>query len=860
MVGLIEDRGRETAPARARYNTVRLHTDYNHVKILPGCVALLFYLAAPLTLATDLKWGEVRPKGELDGIPMHYISVKDVRHDAVDIKIDGKVDEPMWADLPAYDNMLVAVPGTGKPARWSTAIRLFATEKGLYLSSVMKQPKETLASRMTNRDEFIDRDTFGVTIDTTGQGIFAYWFTLALGGSKQDGKVLPERRYTSDWDGPWVGATTELEDGWSGEIFFPWSMMTMPNADGTRDIGFSFTRQVSFQNERYQWPGHAYSAPQFVTALNTMQVNNVKPIKQLSVIPYASGTIDEARDDNKAEAGVDLAWKPSSRFEINATLNPDFGSVEADDVVLNLSASEVFFPEKRLFFLEGNEIFETMPRANSGNALRLHTNENFATTSRRVFTNDFLPTPVSIVNTRRIGGIATQVSVPPGVTPNPGETNLPTELIGAAKVSGNFGGLRYAILGAAEDDVEWFGRNTLGNAVDIDADGRNFGIGRLIWEHTAESVRYGLGAIATEVSGPLFDASVHSVDAHFGTNNGKLSIDLQSTRTDVADHGGDGALLEMVYAPSSNLAHIVKFDYFDRGIRLSDLGFLRRNDYEGAQYILQYADNTPRGPVINSRGAVTVEVQRNLSKNQFVEKSLLWRNITTLPRRLTFRTGLGYFPARYEDFDTRGNGSYRTQDRLWVDTLLSTDASRMASWSFGMGGIQEHTGDWTYNLSTGVTFRPLDNFYMDLDIKYKRRDGWLVYQGGRNFGAYHGTEWTPSLKMTWFMAPQHQIRLSMQWAGVRVDERGFFAVPLNDGDLVPAARTRANHDINVSLITMQLRYRWEIAPLTDLFVVYTRGNRLNNVEDDSFGDLFADSFQDPIVSLFVAKLRWRFGT
>ena len=149
---------------------------------------------------------------------------------------------------------------------------------------------------------------------------------------------------------------------------------------------------------------------------------------------------------------------------------------------------------------------------------------------------------------------------------------------------------------------------------------------------------------------------------------------------------------------------------------------------------------------------------------------------------------------------------------------------------------------------------------MDLDIKYKRRDGWLVYQGGRNFGAYHGTEWTPSLKMTWFMAPQHQIRLSMQWAGVRVDERGFFAVPLNDGDLVPTARTRANHDINVSLITTQLRYRWEIAPLTDLFVVYTRGNRLNNVDDDSFGDLFTDSFQDPIVSLFVAKLRWRFGT
>lgn len=176
----VRDQG--IVPARARYNTVSHRIDYNQVKIHPGDFALLFCVASPPTFAADVEWGEVRPKGELDGIPMHYITIKDVRHDSVQIKIDGKVKEPIWAELPAYDNMLVAVPGTGKPARWPTAIKLFATEKGLYISSVMKQPKETLASRMTNRDEFIDRDTFGVTIDTTGHGIFAYWFTLALAG------------------------------------------------------------------------------------------------------------------------------------------------------------------------------------------------------------------------------------------------------------------------------------------------------------------------------------------------------------------------------------------------------------------------------------------------------------------------------------------------------------------------------------------------------------------------------------------------------------------------------------------------------------------------------------------------------
>ncbi|MCP5184943.1 MAG: hypothetical protein H6993_13335 [Pseudomonadales bacterium] len=818
---------------------------------------LLALLCLP---AQALEWGAVTPKGTLDGIPMHTISVKDMPHDQVDIRLDGKVDEAIWETLPAYDNMLVAIPGTGEPSTFPTATRFLATEKGLYVSAVMSQPKGTLVRRMANRDEFIDRDTFGVTLDTTGAGLFAYWFIIALGDTVMDGKVLPERRYANDWDGPWTGATAETDSGWSTELFFPWSMMNIPNVNGRRQIGFALSRQVAHANQRVQWPGHAYSSPQFVTALNTLEVDNVRPRQQFSIIPYASATLDEARDRDDYRAGFDVTWKPTPRFEVNATVNPDFGSVEADDVVVNFSRSEVFFPEKRLFFLEGNEIFETSPRSNSGTAQRLHTNENYATTSRRVFMTDWLPTPISILNTRRIGGVATQVALPAGVTPDPGETALPTELLGAAKFSGNFGGLRYAVLGASENDVEWYARDATGNPLLLEADGRDFGIGRLIWEGSNAAVRYGLGGITTQIQGPLFDASVYGIDGHFGTNNGRWAVDVQAVRSEVDDRGGDGRWAEVLYAPSSNIAHTVKYDYFDRGVRLSDMGFLRRNDYEGLQYILQYTRNKAMGPILNSRGAITVDVQRNLSKHQFVEKALYWRNIAILPGRLTLRTGVGVMPARYEDFDTRGNGSYRTHDRVWLDTLWATDASKPASWSFGVGGWQEHLGDWTYQLSTGVTLRPIDSFYMDFDLKYRHRQGWLVYQGGRNFGAYYGKELQPSVKATWFLAARHQVRLSLQWAGVRVDERGFYGVPVGDGKLIPTARTRPNHDFNVALLTTQLRYRWEIAPLTDLYLVYTRGNQLNNVDDDAFDNLFTESFSDPIVDFFVVKLRWRFGT
>ena len=118
----------------------------------------------------------------------------------------------------------------------------------------MKQPLDSLTKRLTPRDQFIDRDTFGITIDPSGQGLFAYWFIIALGDAVMDGKVLPERRYSNDWDGPWLGKSATHEAGWSVEFYLPWSMLNLPAAEGQRTLGFAASRQVSSRNQRYQWP------------------------------------------------------------------------------------------------------------------------------------------------------------------------------------------------------------------------------------------------------------------------------------------------------------------------------------------------------------------------------------------------------------------------------------------------------------------------------------------------------------------------------------------------------------------------------------------------------------------------------
>ncbi len=794
----------------------------------------------------------------IDGVPRHAIDIQNFRHSKIDITLDGKVDEAIWQRVTFYDEFIVAVPAKGSVGEYPTEMRVFATEQGLFVSAILYQPMDTLVQRLSVRDDFLDRDSFGFTIDASGEALVGYWFIVALGGSVQDGKLLPERNYQRDWDGPWIGKTAVREDGWSTEMFFPWSMMNMPEVEGTRKIGFVATRQVSHKNERYQWPGHPYSSARFLSALNEARVRGVQPVSQLAMIPFAAATADEANDDDEMRLGMDLAWKPSPRLEMTATLNPDFGSIEADDVVLNLTAFEVFFPEKRLFFLEGNEVFSAMPRNSTGNIQRITTNTDFASTSRRVYERDFIPTPISLVNTRRIGGTANQVSLADGVTPLRGQTDLPTDLLGAVKLTGGLGDMRYGVLGAFEDDVEWRGLDGAGREVDIDGDGRDFAVTRFLYEDI-DVGRRSLGYLGTLVSGPQYDATVHSVDAHYTAPSGRLIADGQLIMSDADDEQGYGAIFDVLYAQGSNLRHKFELEYMDEEINFNDLGFLRRNNYANARYIFLYNQQRVSKHISNYRTTLVAEQQYNIDRGQVTNSGLYWRSSMVLPGRNTVRTAFAYLPERFEDIDSRGNGAYRAQQRGYADVGIATNAAHMFSYSASVGVLQEDLGDWTLNASAGVTIRPSDRVLIEFDVRYKKRRGWLVYQGGRNFGRYDGTEWQPSIDLNWFLAYNHQLRLSLQWAGVTAEENGFFAVPDGDGKLQSAPRTRNSHDFTVSLLTVQFRYRWEIAPLTDLFMVYNRGNSLPNQIDSSFGDLFSDVFDEPIIDSFVAKIRWRFG-
>ena len=749
----------------------------------------------------------------------------------ISMTIDGRLDEPVWGQFPGVDQFLVVDPDTVAVPRHNTVVKMFYTDRGLYASFVMEQPPITLVRRYSGRDEGrLNRDSVGITIDTSGEGRYGYWVNLALGGNQIDGTVLPERQFSGDWDGAWYGGTTETDTGWNAEIFLPWSQVAMPKQVGQRTVNAYASRKVAYLNERWAVPALPFTQPLFMSALQPLVLDAVDPRQQWSLFPFASVTQDKVEDFTKAKMGVDLFWRPSTNFQMTATLNPDFGNVESDDVIVNLSAFETFFPEKRLFFQESTEVFSTTPRAKSGN-------------------------PTTLLNTRRIGGRPRGPNVPDDVTVANRELGQPTELVGAAKVVGQFGKARYGVLLASEDEIKF----------DVDAinyyqDGSDYAIARILFEDKGADGSYrAAGAMSTLATHPDQDAIVHGVDMHYLSNGGDWKFDTQFLYSDKDDVGhGTGGFVDVGYAVKRGFNLRLGLSHFDDKLDINDLGFIRRNDATNLQFNADYSRSD-------------LSWVRKASVNGFVEYEVNGDDEQTrrgLGTRLGFdlhngdqmRLGLAYFPERDEDRNSRDNGTYTVEARHQTSLDYFTDSSRKISYHLGLAHNGEELGGENLIGRLGVNWRPIARINVGAYAEYLQRDGWLLWQEDRNFTTFESSEWRPRINMDYFVTAKQQIRFSAQWVGIKSDEQEFYVVPDRPGELLEVSKpVGPTDDFTISRVNLQLRYRWEIAPLSELFIVYTlngESNRLNQ----GFEDLFSDALDQPVGEQLVVKLRYRLGS
>lgn len=799
-------------------------------------IAIAGLLCGPLALAEDIPTSRsatvidtaVDVTGERS--PIRLLRMLDGE---AEVQIDGSLDESAWRRIEPFGELRVIDPDTLSSVPYGTDLRMFYTERGMYVSFDMEQPPETLIQRNAPRDAFdINRDNVGFTLDTSGDGRYGYWMNLSLGDSEMDGTILPEREYGRDWDGAWYGATRRTERGWSAEFFVPWSQMAMPKQDGTRRIGIYVSRKVAHLDERWGWPPLPSTRPRFISDFQPLELEAVDPAQQWSLFPYASGTYDRVVSDSEFKAGADMFWRPSTNFQLTATVNPDFGSVESDDVVVNLTANETFFPEKRLFFLEGRDIFDVEGGGGGGGQPGL-----------------------TIVNTRRIGGRPGDVDLPDGVELERRDRLRPADIIAATKATGQLGRLRFGLLGAVEDDTDYLADD----ALRYTQAGRDFGVMRLLYEDSEGAAYRGLGWISTLVAHDDGDAIVHGSDFHYLSTSGRWKFDGQLVMSDRDGDGtGYGGSANVTYTPRQGLRHFLELSSLDDTIDVNDLGFLVRNDVDDIRYRVEWIrSGLEHFRTLRIAPFLRYEVNGDgyrTSNAIALNASATFNNLHSISGRVA------HFPQRFDDRNSFGNGTFEVRARSTTFIEYQTNTSLPWSLSGRLSYMGETVSGREIEGELELTWRPRDDLSIELEASHADRDGWLLHQEDRNFTSFIARQWRPEFRLEYYPTSKQQLRVGLQWVGIRAKEDRFYTLPVDDTRLVEGPKPPGDSDsFSISQLNFQVRYRWQIAPLSDLFIVYTKGDS-RRTDLAGYGDLFDQAWQDPLGDQLVVKLRYRLGS
>ena len=765
--------------------------------------------------------------------------------DEAEIHIDGRLDENLWSRVPAYDHMIVSSPDLGVASRYRTHTFIFYTDRGLYIGAWNEQPADTLLPRLAGRDSFRDADSYQIYIDSSGEGLYGYWFGVKLGGSLSDGIVIPERRFRSNWDGPWRGEAVASEGGWTVEMFLPWAMMSMPEApDGRRRMAFGIRRELGELHEQWTWPALPRTQPKFISALQPIELADVAPRQEFSLYPYATYNRDIQRGVDDTKVGIDMFWRPSSAFLLSAAINPDFGQVELDDVVINLTAFETFFPEKRLFFLENQETFGTAGGGGGGGS-----------------GGGSFGSRATLLHTRRIGSSVSSRRAGPdfeeALSYDRFDTRKPVDLLVAAKGVGQWGKSRWGVLGAVEDDTRL---GLVDEDRTVTAPGRDFAVLRWLYEDTERGDRRSLGWMGTVTDHPARRAITQSVDAHYRTPDGTWNWDTELFYSDVEGTTGSGASANLRYVPRRGDQHFVNVEYFDEQIDLDDVGFLPRNDILSVFY--NFSRQEP--DVENLRERRTFAFMRT----EFNTDNTFIGGVVAANRRWTFQdntrasVGFNYFPSYWDDRDSRGNGDFKLDDAWGASLRWDSDSARSVFYELRAGFTTETQEGSRSSLRAELTYRPIDRVSLRVGTRYVKRDSWLLWQGDTDFTTYSTEEWRPMIRLETFFTARQQLRLELEWVAIKARENDRF-VTSGDGPLIPVGRDPnvSASEFVISDVTLQIRYRWQIAPLSDLFIVYNRGGSLPGASvESSFGSLFGDAFSEPQGEALIVKLRYRIGT
>ncbi|WP_201983610.1 DUF5916 domain-containing protein [Hymenobacter rubidus] len=281
-------------------------------------------------------------------------------------KLDGVLDEAVWQTAPIATNFYEREPTPGRIEKHPTEVRVLYDDNAIYVGAIMHDvAQDSILRELSARDNIGNSDWFGVFLDTYNDHLNGYEFILTSGGVQWDARQSPANGEDSNWNAVWDSRTALRGTDWVAEIRIPYSAIRFSNAP-EQVWGLNFCRQRRSSRQKFFWNEVKPQVSGFVNQWGELTgLRNLKPPLRLSLTPYVSSYVNHypynvpgrQNVSTSFNGGADVKWGINESFTLDATLVPDFGQVQSDNQVLNLSPFEVQYNENRGFFTEGTELF-----------------------------------------------------------------------------------------------------------------------------------------------------------------------------------------------------------------------------------------------------------------------------------------------------------------------------------------------------------------------------------------------------------------------------------------------------------------------------------------------------------------------
>jgi hypothetical protein len=844
------------------------------------------------------------------------------------VHIDGRLDDAAWQAAIPFTAFRQLDPQEGQPVSERTEARVLIDDDALYVGVRLfdREPGKIL-SELARRDEVIEGDIIELHLDTYHDHLTGFIFRLSPAGSRRDAAISTSGNQDNSWDAIWDGAASIDSAGWSAEFRIPLSQLRYDPNNPEHVWGLQIARRIARKGETAIFAFTPKSEQQGVNRYGHLEgLGRLPAPRRVELVPYALAKNtnpevapnDPFRNKNAIApgAGLDVKYGITSNLTLDATFNPDFGQVEVDPAVVNLTAFETFFPERRPFFIEGASIF-------SFGDMRTQNQSNGYT----------------FLHTRRIGRSPQRSLGGPGISfvDAPQETTI----AGAAKLTGRTpGGWSIGVLDAytlrerarfrtatsldtsatVEPAANYFtgrlkrdlrgGNTTVGlalNTVHRNLDGgaldstfrRAAYVGGFDWNHAWSNRRFAFdGAVVFSHnigSATAIDA-LQTSPARYYQRPDKKHFLRDSTRESLT-----GYLAEWTVAKLSgqHWRGSLTYQEYNPGYEINESGFLGSTDMRSFAPILNYREQKPGkyfrsweqylfynptwnfdwDMTFNGVGAITVFETPNFW-NYFLR--LDWR------------------PPVKDDRLTRGGPVAGLVTGGGASMEVNSDRRKKHNYGAFASYSFNRAGGWGTNLGPRATVRPSTAVRVQLQPSYSRTHALAQFVTRRvdaNAADTYGTRYvfatldqtqvSMTTRVDWTFTPRVSLQLFAQpllAAGDFLDYKEF-ARPREfqfevygrdigtitrasdgtytvdpDGAGTSPAFSFGDRDFNGRFLRGNAVLRWEYRPGSALFLVWQQSRSGDGPPGDfELGRDFADLWQTPPVNVFVVKATWWIG-